>query len=150
MAELNYSDLTIYVTDVLRADGRLKGTHVTDELDAPTEFPSVLVKLLRSTRQPFQIVAGISAGQPDLLHVYLAIECWDFSAQSARDAARKRDRLVKRVVDVLRDNYQLGVNEDGNPRVDFCQVSQIDFGSQKAENSTYASGVLTLDCLARA
>lgn len=141
MAEFDYAGLVNGLETLLQADTGLRvlDAHVTQELDEPTEFPWVQVKLVRSNRVPFQIVAGIAAGAPDDVTTMLELICWAMSAQGAADAARQRDILASATVDALRRDYTVG------GRCAWVQVEGITFADFKSDQGgIYSSATLSL------
>jgi hypothetical protein len=144
VAELSYAGLVSGVEAILKAAPALGGVHVTQELDAPTEFPWVTVRLARVTRRPFHIVGGLIAGAPDEVTATLLLVCYEMSAQGAADAGRMREALVRSVVDVLRTDPTLG------QRVDYAQVTQVDFQEEPGDAAIYAKAAVTVECVALA
>ena len=141
MAELSYAGLVTGVESILKAAPTLAAVHVTQELDAPTEFPWVTVRLARVTRRPFHIVSSLIAGSPDEVTASLLLVCYEMSAQGAADAGRMREILVRAVVDVLRTDPTLG------QRVDYANVTQVDFAEEPGEAAIYAKAAVSVDCV---
>lgn len=151
MAEIDYSALTARVVEILATDGRLDGVYVTDELSEPTteQTPAIIVALDDEAREPFQIVGGMAAGQPDKVVVGFAVSCWTFNAQSIAATNRERNDLARKVVNVLRDNIQPRIGP--NP-TDYIFVRRIKFGTPQNEQtkSLYGCALLTVEVHARA
>lgn len=144
MAELSYAGLVSGVEAQLRADMRLRGVHVTQELEPPTEFPWVQVRLARVVRKPFHIVASLVAGAPDEVNATLLLVCYEMSAQGAADAGRMREALVTNVIDAIRIDPTLG------GRVDYAVVSSIDFAEEPGDAAIYAKAAVTVEATALA
>lgn len=146
MGELNYAGLVRGVVAQLNAAGTLRALDAvaTDELDPPTEFPAVQVRIARATRRPFQMTAGNLAAGPDDVTATLTATCWALSVQGAADAAQQRDQLVAAVVDVIRTDPTIG------GRVDWCQPTDIVFSEYKNDEGggIYSSAALTLEAVA--
>lgn len=144
MAELSYAGLVAGVEAQLKADPRLRGVQITQELDPPTEFPFVQVRLIRVARKPYHIVAGLVAPGPDEVSVTLSLLCYEMSAQGAADAGRLREALVTNVVDVIRGEPTLG------GRVDYALVTAIDFAEEPGDAAIYAKAAITVQATALA
>ena len=145
-AELDYSALTDRIAELLREDGRLRDVYITTELipQSAERMPAVLVSLVRADREPFQIAAPYPTGSPDRLTIRFILAVWTFSAQSVADGLTQRNDVVRRVVNVLRDNIQ--------PRGDILTflVTGIDFTSQRNEEtgSVYGHAQITCEAVA--
>lgn len=147
MAEFAYSSLVSAIETILRADTRLRGVHVTQEMDFPIEFPWVQIRLVRSERRAYQMVAGVPGGAPDDVTITVELVAWQMSAQGAADAARQRDVLVSALVDVLRDNYRLGGSINTHQVTDISFAQGIRDSDQNAEHAgIYANATLSLAC----
>src|SRR5690348_4816575 len=106
MAEVPYADLVTFWEKTLQADPRLDGVDVSQEFEDPGDMqcPAVRILLTEAPRQPWVLVAASTVGGQDRVLIHFEFHCWALSAQSAADAARQRDALIKTVVDVVRDN----------------------------------------------
>ena len=144
MAELSYAGLVSGVEAQLKANMLLRGVQITQELDPPTEFPFVQVRLIRVTRRPYHIVAGLVSPGPDEVSVTLNLLCYEMSAQGAADAGRLRDALVSNVVDAIRTDPTLG------SRVDYAVVTAIDFAEEPGDAAIYAKAAITVQATALA
>lgn len=145
MAELDYAELVGYLVTVLTGDPRLDGVNITQDFEEPTAelCPAVLVMLRSAQRQPWELVSGVIAGAPDRVITLIDLECWEFSGQGTGAAARQRDTLVKNVIDVVRDNVQLG------GRVDWVLATRIAFDLRQSAGSIFAVGTVTLEAQGR-
>jgi hypothetical protein len=142
VAEFRYALLVPRLEAILQADPRLRDAHVTQELDTPTTFPWVRLRMVRAGRLPIHLVAGVVSGYPDDVTPLVGITVWHCSVQSAADACRQRDELVSTLIDVLRDNYTLG------GLVNTIQATGVDFGEGRNEGSDgiYARADIALEC----
>lgn len=118
MASPDYASLVAAAVDTLRNDIGMDGVYVTDDPSPLTEMqcPGVRVQFGGFSLDPTRI------GRPDLATPYdetirLTFDCVTFSVESAGDAARQRDRLVRLVRDALARDYTLG------GRVLLCMVT---------------------------
>jgi len=144
MAALDYAGLVDGVVTILRADSRLEDVHCSEEPEDPVmeQCPAVLVGLTGFVREPYHLVAMLSAGAPYKEIVRLELACWAFAAESAGDARRRLAALVTLVEGVCVDNVTLG------QRVSGSNILRGDFLTRRGQGGIFASAILHLDCLA--
>jgi hypothetical protein len=110
MAGPNYATVLAALVSLLQDDGRLDGTHITDEPDDPTaeQCPAIQVAFTGFSRTPRRMVNfqyGVGGFDEDL---GITIRCTVFSAQSVADAVSQRDDFVQTVQTVLGENPTVG------------------------------------------
>lgn len=141
MAELDYSAIITAAETQLRAYGPLRDAkaHVTQELDEPHEFPWVRIDIGNVAREPMVMTAGLLQGGPDYVRPELLVTVFAVSAQSAADARRQRDAVLRLVVDGLRSDFTLGGTVAAH------SVTGIQFNTEKGAGdppTIYASAVI--------
>lgn len=156
MGAIDYRALTLKIVELLKAHPALSEqafsvpVHVTHELDSLTAdlTPGVIVALRSIVNTPLQIVAAMSAGQPDEVRLTFAVHCMHFDAQGPGAAALQLDRLLTAVTDALRADVRVGSLYG----VDVGWVSGVEFDqpTQNDQGGVYASGRVLFTVLGRA
>lgn len=132
MPALDYTAIEAAALAQLRADADLlaeadAGTpvHITDQPDAPTaeQCPAIQVQLANAAREIRHL--GPPSSSPYAETLTLLVRCTGFSAESAADARRQRDRVTTLAMRALEGNdpttrtLQNTVAALTIPRVDF-------------------------------
>lgn len=109
MASPDYAALVDAVVASLRGAAVLEGVHVTDDPSPLTDMqcPGVQVMLSGFSLTP-QRIGPPNVSSPYDETITLSLRCIAYSAESAGDAARQRDALVRSVRDALAADYTLG------------------------------------------
>jgi hypothetical protein len=114
--------------------------HVTQDMDDyPTSemCPAVSITLAQTNHSVRYIVGALSAGNPDEITVTWEVTCFEFSGQGVKDANRRRNRLVRQVVDALRGDRTLG----GSPN-SFLETPSIRFQTVNQGGGIYAMAAI--------
>jgi len=141
--EVDFAGIVEQVSAVLQglAD-EAPAVHVTSELDPPTAdtCPHVMVLGGSATYSQLQIAALNTGAGIDRMQLTVRVACTAFSAESAADASRQRDRLTTRVVDRLRQYPTL------NGLVQYLIRTAIDFmPHDAAQAGIFATAVVSLE-----
>lgn len=114
--------------------------HVTQDLDDfPTAemCPAVSITLAQTNHTVKYIMAG--ADGSDEIWVQWEVVCFEFSANGTKDANRRRNRLVRAVVDALRGDRTLGGGLQG-----FLETPNIRFQTVQGGAGIYSTGTITV------
>lgn len=134
MAAFDYAGLVLDLVNILRSDPEVAEADidVASEPEPPTmdHAGAIRVGFLGFERVYRRIVALNPAASPADETIALSLTCWAFSGQSADDAARLRDVVVRTAIAAMYRNPSL------NGRVQWVEVS-----SGTAEQAGEGAGI---------